>query len=188
MDSQRHGQGGEVPPHQLEAPRLQAITALQLTAYSFNDIARDPSLKLSWQVFIPLDPSYGITLKSPKVSPRSELEALKQLENLAVLSASLLQGLHTRSTATNRLLASLCHRSTVAVYNWRHAKVILNQPLLRRSMSTTALLSRKRKRGHPYLSGNFAPIHSTVPLTACQYSGSIPDEICGGEYVRNGGE
>lgn len=39
---------------------------------------------------------------------------------------------------------------------------------------------------HPYLSGNFAPIHQTLPLTKCTYTGTIPPELAGGEYVRNG--
>jgi carotenoid cleavage dioxygenase-like enzyme len=49
--------------------------------------------------------------------------------------------------------------------------------------------SRKRKRDHPhpYLSGNFAPVHNVQPLADCSYTGSIPEEIWGGEYVRNGG-
>ena len=49
--------------------------------------------------------------------------------------------------------------------------------------------SRKRKRdhGHPYLSGNFAPVHNVLPLTPCTYTGEIPKEVWGGEYVRNGG-
>ncbi|KAK0111341.1 hypothetical protein ONS95_001705 [Cadophora gregata] len=42
-------------------------------------------------------------------------------------------------------------------------------------------------RPHPYLHGNFAPIHRVQPLTACPYTGSIPQELAGGEYVRNGG-
>ncbi|EKD21545.1 retinal pigment epithelial membrane protein [Drepanopeziza brunnea f. sp. 'multigermtubi' MB_m1] len=42
-------------------------------------------------------------------------------------------------------------------------------------------------RPHPYLHGNFAPIHRVLPLTPCSYTGSIPDELAGGEYVRNGG-
>lgn len=48
---------------------------------------------------------------------------------------------------------------------------------------------RKRKRDdvHPYLSGNFAPVEQTLPLTACLYTGVIPEELYGGEYVRNGG-
>ncbi|KAI1078964.1 carotenoid oxygenase [Whalleya microplaca] len=40
---------------------------------------------------------------------------------------------------------------------------------------------------HPYLSGNFAPIKRTRSLTRCTYTGHIPDELIGGEYVRNGG-
>jgi carotenoid cleavage dioxygenase-like enzyme len=40
---------------------------------------------------------------------------------------------------------------------------------------------------HPYLHGNFAPIHRVIPLTTCSYTGSIPEELAGGEYVRNGG-
>ena len=60
------------------------------------------------------------------------------------------------------------------------------------------LAGQKRKRSfrenvlptpqakHPYLSGNFAPIQQTLPLTPCAYVGSIPDELADGEYVRNG--
>lgn len=46
---------------------------------------------------------------------------------------------------------------------------------------------RKKSHPHPYLSGNFAPVHKTVALTPCKYSGAIPEELLGGEYVRNGG-
>ncbi|KAF1983867.1 carotenoid oxygenase [Aulographum hederae CBS 113979] len=46
---------------------------------------------------------------------------------------------------------------------------------------------RKRPHKHPYLSGNFAPIHQTWPLTPCSYAGTIPQELAGGQYVRNGG-
>jgi carotenoid cleavage dioxygenase-like enzyme len=38
-----------------------------------------------------------------------------------------------------------------------------------------------------YLSGNFAPIRRTLPLTPCKYTGIIPKEFAGGQYVRNGG-
>lgn len=38
-----------------------------------------------------------------------------------------------------------------------------------------------------YLSGNFAPIKRTRPLTRCTYVGRIPQELAGGQYVRNGG-
>ncbi|KAL8791167.1 MAG: hypothetical protein Q9195_006006 [Heterodermia aff. obscurata] len=40
---------------------------------------------------------------------------------------------------------------------------------------------------HPYLSGNFAPIYTELPLTPCTFTGSIPIELLGGEYIRNGG-
>ena len=38
-----------------------------------------------------------------------------------------------------------------------------------------------------YLSGNFAPIKRTLPLTPCTYTGTIPKELLGGQYIRNGG-
>ena len=37
------------------------------------------------------------------------------------------------------------------------------------------------------MSGNFAPIQQVLPLTPCSYTGAIPEELAGGEYVRNGG-
>lgn len=37
-----------------------------------------------------------------------------------------------------------------------------------------------------YLSGNFAPVQQVLPLTPCSYTGNIPEELAGGEYVRNG--
>ncbi|KAK5133445.1 hypothetical protein LTR08_007687 [Meristemomyces frigidus] len=61
------------------------------------------------------------------------------------------------------------------------------------------LAGRKRKRtpsrpllpapppAHPYLAGNFKPIHTTLPLTPCTFVGTIPEELADGEYVRNGG-
>ena len=42
-------------------------------------------------------------------------------------------------------------------------------------------------RRHPYLHGNFAPIRHVQPLTACSFTGEIPEDLAGGEYVRNGG-
>ncbi|KAK4555275.1 hypothetical protein LTR86_007571 [Recurvomyces mirabilis] len=60
------------------------------------------------------------------------------------------------------------------------------------------LAGQKRKRAtshalfptplprHPYLTGNFAPIQQTLPLTPCTYTGTIPEELANGEYVRNG--
>ncbi|KAK0661382.1 Carotenoid 9 [Lasiodiplodia hormozganensis] len=50
-------------------------------------------------------------------------------------------------------------------------------------MSQPAGSSKK----HPYLSGNYAPIKQTRQLTPCTYTGSIPEELVGGQYVRNGG-
>ncbi|CZT04880.1 related to lignostilbene alphabeta-dioxygenase I [Rhynchosporium graminicola] len=47
---------------------------------------------------------------------------------------------------------------------------------------------QSRSKGpHPYLHGNFAPIQRVQPLTPCTYTGSIPQELAGGEYCRNGG-
>ncbi|KAI1267766.1 retinal pigment epithelial membrane protein [Xylariaceae sp. FL1019] len=40
---------------------------------------------------------------------------------------------------------------------------------------------------HPYLTGNFAPIKRTRALTRCSCNGVIPQELVGGQYVRNGG-
>src|SRR2546423_759750 len=53
----------------------------------------------------------------------------------------------------------------------------------------TLVSSKKRKRDHPhpYLSGNFSPVHQVYSLTPCAYTGTIPKELYGGEYVRNGG-
>ncbi|KAL9596019.1 MAG: hypothetical protein Q9219_006070 [cf. Caloplaca sp. 3 TL-2023] len=42
-------------------------------------------------------------------------------------------------------------------------------------------------RRNPWLSGNFAPIETELPLTSCSYTGTIPEELAGGEYIRNGG-
>ncbi|KAL2043015.1 hypothetical protein N7G274_004073 [Stereocaulon virgatum] len=49
------------------------------------------------------------------------------------------------------------------------------------------VLGEGKKHGHPYLSGNFAPVKQTISLTPCTYTGEIPEELAGGEYVRNGG-
>lgn len=48
--------------------------------------------------------------------------------------------------------------------------------------------SSQRPSIHPYLSGNFAPIHSEQILEPCEIvAGSLPSELAGGCYVRNGG-
>ncbi|KAG6355287.1 hypothetical protein INS49_003248 [Diaporthe citri] len=49
------------------------------------------------------------------------------------------------------------------------------------------VLPTQSNRRHPYLSGNFAPINKTTSLTPCTYSGSVPLDLGGGQYVRNGG-
>lgn len=45
----------------------------------------------------------------------------------------------------------------------------------------------RSREPHPYLHGNFAPFQQVQPLTPCSFTGTIPDELAGGEYVRNGG-
>ncbi|RSL83515.1 hypothetical protein CEP51_004462 [Fusarium floridanum] len=47
--------------------------------------------------------------------------------------------------------------------------------------------NQQQPQRHPYLSGNFAPVQQTTPLTPCAYTGHIPPELQGGQYVRNGG-
>jgi len=44
-----------------------------------------------------------------------------------------------------------------------------------------------RQPQNPYIAGNFAPVNKARSLTPCHYSGSIPSDLAGGEYVRNGG-
>jgi carotenoid cleavage dioxygenase-like enzyme len=53
----------------------------------------------------------------------------------------------------------------------------------------TFVNAKKRKRDpqHPYLSGTFSPVHQVYPLTPCASTGTIPEELNGGQYVRNGG-
>ncbi|KJZ75182.1 hypothetical protein HIM_05376 [Hirsutella minnesotensis 3608] len=38
-----------------------------------------------------------------------------------------------------------------------------------------------------YLHGNFAPIRKALSLTRCLCTGTLPRELAGGQYVRNGG-
>ncbi|KAK4197168.1 retinal pigment epithelial membrane protein-domain-containing protein [Triangularia verruculosa] len=47
-------------------------------------------------------------------------------------------------------------------------------------------MRRNEKTANPYLSGNFAPIRNTLPLTPCSYEGEIPADLAGGQYIRNG--
>ncbi|KAI2463502.1 retinal pigment epithelial membrane protein [Annulohypoxylon bovei var. microspora] len=48
-------------------------------------------------------------------------------------------------------------------------------------------MEEKIRSSHPYLSGNFAPIKKTRQLTRCTRVGRIPEELAGGQYIRNGG-
>ncbi|OQV03116.1 hypothetical protein CLAIMM_08206 [Cladophialophora immunda] len=50
-----------------------------------------------------------------------------------------------------------------------------------------SLRNRTKSHSHPYLGGNFAPLQKVQSLVPCVYSGDIPKELVGGEYVRNGG-
>ncbi|KAF9735378.1 hypothetical protein PMIN04_006183 [Paraphaeosphaeria minitans] len=46
---------------------------------------------------------------------------------------------------------------------------------------------KKQCAHHPYLAGNFAPVTTTSAPRPVEYSGTVPDELQGGMYVRNGG-
>ena len=62
-------------------------------------------------------------------------------------------------------------------------KTLVEAALTAKSNTTAT----SKKPPHAYLSGNFAPINLTLPLTPCHYTGTIPPELTGGQYVRNGG-
>lgn len=47
--------------------------------------------------------------------------------------------------------------------------------------------SRRLHETHGYLAGNYAPVTEETPLTPCTFVGSLPKELAGGQYVRNGG-
>ena len=53
----------------------------------------------------------------------------------------------------------------------------------------TSKSGKKSKRSaHPYLAGNFYPVDKELDLCACQLvHGSLPEELSGGQYIRNGG-
>ena len=55
------------------------------------------------------------------------------------------------------------------------------------TVAMSKAVKNAKKHGHPYLTGNFTPIQSELALTPCSYTGTIPNELAGGEYVRNGG-
>lgn len=47
--------------------------------------------------------------------------------------------------------------------------------------------AERHQPAHPYLAGNFAPVTKTTPPVPITYTGTIPKELHGGMYVRNGG-
>jgi carotenoid cleavage dioxygenase-like enzyme len=56
------------------------------------------------------------------------------------------------------------------------------------SASEKSVIPFPKKSIHPYLTGNFAPIKRELPLTQCKIlHGKVPEEVCGGQYIRNGG-
>lgn len=55
-------------------------------------------------------------------------------------------------------------------------------------MGSGAWRASKLNDTHGYLSGNYAPVQEETPLTSCEVvHGSVPIELAGGQYVRNGG-
>lgn len=60
-------------------------------------------------------------------------------------------------------------------------------PTMANHQSPPAQQHPRKPHPHPYLSGNFAPIERTLPLTPCPHTGTIPTALRGGQYVRNGG-
>ena len=67
---------------------------------------------------------------------------------------------------------------------------VSQQPDIREWTSLQVDLRRRRLTcggASSYLTGNFAPIHQVQSLTPCPYDGCLPEELWGGQYVRNGG-
>ena len=182
--SRRHAKGGEVPA----TPLLlwQALHSSRHTVCSLLII-----LNIIYQYQICRGKHWyrftRIPAKWSQPTPNLELSDVPVAWKLASFSTSFLRRLHSRLPNTSPPSSFLQHQPTFNAPNYRYVKVLIRLQLQSRSMSTTPLLSRKRKRAHPYLSGNFAPIQNTVPLMPCSYSGVIPEEVWGGEYVRNGG-
>lgn len=68
--------------------------------------------------------------------------------------------------------------------------ILTSEPLLdsTETVTSTPPPASLKPTHHPYLSGNFYPIHSEHILTPCEVThGSVPRELWGGSYVRNGG-
>lgn len=40
---------------------------------------------------------------------------------------------------------------------------------------------------HPFLKGNFAPVDEEYIAHQCEIIGEIPQQLLGGQYIRNGG-
>ncbi|CAI6336821.1 unnamed protein product [Periconia digitata] len=55
------------------------------------------------------------------------------------------------------------------------------------TITSTMTPREEISREHPYLAGNFAPVTKTTPPVPISYTGTIPKELHGGMYVRNGG-
>lgn len=83
------------------------------------------------------------------------------------------------------LLRSFKHQSYLktAIKRWSRVYMTAKGP----GLLAEAVQANSEKKGHPYLSGNFAPIHRTSKLSKCEFTGAIPKELSGGQYVRNGG-
>lgn len=66
-----------------------------------------------------------------------------------------------------------------------HSEVMLPTPQAKHPL-VHCLLSMSSAKKNSYLTGNFAPQRKTLPLTSCKHIGTIPEDLSGGEYVRNG--
>ena len=47
---------------------------------------------------------------------------------------------------------------------------------------------KESRSKHAYLAGNFWPVRKEAALTPCRVvKGKLPEELAGGQYLRNGG-
>ncbi|KAH9813775.1 carotenoid oxygenase [Melampsora americana] len=71
--------------------------------------------------------------------------------------------------------------------NQLHSKLtLLSDHPIKHSSQIENKTKNKLSTIHPFLSGNFAPVQIEHSLTLCQFSGVLPDELVGGQYLRNG--
>lgn len=71
--------------------------------------------------------------------------------------------------------------------NQLHSKLtLLSDYSIKDSSQNKNNNKNKHSSIHPFLSGNFAPVHVEHSLKLCQFSGVLPDELVGGQYLRNG--